>query len=51
MSTEILKLNVMVTKIFFLLDAPIYGVIVLAISNQPRASHSSDFEITRLITP
>ena len=29
----------------------IQGVIVLVISNRPRASHSSDFEITRSITP
>ena len=27
------------------------GVIVLVISNRPRASRSSDFEITRAITP
>ena len=27
------------------------GVIVLAISNQPRALHSFDFEITHMITP
>ena len=29
----------------------IQGVIVLIISNRPRASRSSDFEITRMITP
>ena len=29
----------------------IKGVIVLVISNLPRALHSSDFEITRSITP
>ena len=29
----------------------IQGVIVLVISNQPRASRSFDFEITRAITP
>ena len=29
----------------------IQGVIVLIISNRPRASRSSDFEITRVITP
>ena len=29
----------------------IQGVIVLVISNRLRASHSSDFEITRAITP
>ena len=29
----------------------IKGVIVLVIANRPRASRSSDFEITRAITP
>ena len=29
----------------------IQGVIVLVISNRPRVSRSSDFEITRAITP
>ena len=34
----------------FVIDT-IKGIIVLVISNRPRASRSSDFEITRAITP